>query len=131
MLATRAAIVAGLLVLGGCAESTVIRTHPPGASLWINDTYLGQTPVEYGCSRDAFGGPHHYRLELAGYRTAEGELRKHVMAGRIVAADLTLGLSLIFKRPTGFRDRYDFALVPELRPLASAVPAPSASAADR
>ncbi|HYR95918.1 MAG TPA: PEGA domain-containing protein, partial [Candidatus Binatus sp.] len=105
----RAAAVA-LLALTGCGESTLIRSHPPGATVWINDSLVGKTPVEYSCDRASFSHAQRYRLELDGYQTSEGELSKRVKPGRLVGAYFSAGISLIFKRPTGFRDRYDFAL---------------------
>jgi hypothetical protein len=44
------------------------------------------------------------------------------MPGRIVGGSFSLGISLLFRPPTGFRDRYDFALVPRLRSLPSDAP---------
>ena len=116
-----AAIALGVLVCTGCAETTLIRSQPPGATLWVNDVMVGATPVEYTCSRAEFAHPQRFRLELQGYQPAEGELRRRVMPGRIVGGCFSLGISLLFKRPTGFRNRYDFALVP--RPRAITEPA--------
>lgn len=130
MLATRRAAAVALLALTGCGESTLIRSQPPGASVWINDSLVGKTPVEYSCGRASFSHPQRYRLELDGYQTAEGQFSKRVKPGRIVGAYFSAGISLIFKRPTGFRDRYDFALVPRLRPLAMSTPEPAEAAVD-
>jgi hypothetical protein len=126
MLATRRAAVVALFALTGCAESTLIRSQPTGASVWINEAFVGTTPVEYTASRASFAHPHRYRLELAGYQTAEGALSTRIKPGRLVGGSFSLGISLIFKRPTGFRDRYDFTLVPKLRPLAVTEPAEGA-----
>jgi len=131
VLTMRQASVLVLLVVTGCGESTLIRSQPPGATVWINDSLVGKTPVEYSCGRASFSHPQHYRLELAGYQTAEGQLSKRVKPGRLVGASFSLGISLLFKGPTGFRDRYDFALVPRLRPLAMSAPEPADAAAGR
>ena len=111
-------VVVGLIPLCclACGESTLIRTRPEGAKLWMNDSYLGTTPVEYSCSRAKFSEPQRYRLELEGYQTSQGELSHYVHAGRIVAAGFSFGISMIFKRPVGFRDEYAFSLVPQLPP---------------
>ncbi len=131
MPATRRALAVLLLTVTGCGESTLIRSQPPGATVWINDGLVGKTPVEYSVSREAFSRRQHYRLELAGYETAEGELSRRVKPGRLVGAYFSLGISLIFKRPMGFRDRYDFALVPQLPPLARQEPEPPGAASER
>jgi hypothetical protein len=115
-LATKAAVWTLTLFCLGCGESTVIRTRPEGAKLWMNDTYVGTTPVEYFCSRAKFSQPQRYRLGLDGYETSQGELSRHVHPGRIIGGGFSLGISMIFKRPVGFRDRYDFSLVPQLPP---------------
>ncbi len=111
-----AAVSLVILCCLGCGESTLIRTRPEGARLWMNDHYVGTTPVEYSCSRAKFSQPQRYRLELDGYQTSQGQLSRHVHPGRIIGAGFSLGISMIFKRPVGFRDRYDFSLVPQLPP---------------
>jgi hypothetical protein len=82
----------------------------------MNDQYVGTTPVEYSCSRAKFSETQRYRLELDGYQTSQGELSRHIHPGRIIGAGFSLGISMIFKRPLGFRDTYDFSLVPDLSP---------------
>jgi PEGA domain-containing protein len=98
----------------GCGESTLLRSRPAGAKVWVNDKYIGTTPVEYFCPRPEFSQPQRYRLELDGYLPSQGELSRYVHPGRIIGGGFSLGISLIFKRPVGFRDRYDFSLVPEV-----------------
>jgi hypothetical protein len=131
MPAIRRAVAVLLLAVTGCAESTLIQSRPPGATVWINDSLVGKTPVVYSVSRETFSRRQHYRLELAGYETSEGELSRRVKAGRVVGGYFSLGISFIFKRPTGFRDRYDFALVPQLPPLARTEPEPPGAASER
>ena len=57
-----AAVSLVILCCLGCGESTLIRTRPEGARLWMNDHYVGTTPVEYSCSRAKFSQPQRYRL---------------------------------------------------------------------
>lgn len=116
-LSRMAAITVATLLCLGCGESAVIRSRPPGAKVWVNDKYIGTTPVDYFCPRATFSQPQRYRLELDGYQPSQGELSRHIHPGRIIAAGFSAGISMIFKRPVGFRDRYDFALVPQLPPL--------------
>lgn len=61
-------------LLTGCAESTRVRTTPPGATLYVNDEFVGITPVQYKIDRSKWPSTFRYRLELDRYRTKEGEL---------------------------------------------------------
>jgi hypothetical protein len=121
----RVLAITAILGCVGCGESTLVRSRPDGAKLWVNDRFIGPTPVEYSCSRSEFSRPQRFRLELDGYQTAEGELRKRVMPGRIVGGSFSFGISLLFKRPTGFRDRYDFALIPRPPSFPTDAPPPT------
>jgi hypothetical protein len=108
----RYATVLLALLCAGCAEHTVIRSEPPGADLYVNERFVGVTPVEYSVSRAEFSTPLMVCLEREGYRLFRDELPKTVGAGRIVGGGFSLGISLIFKRPTTLRGHYDFLLVP-------------------
>src|SRR5437868_3624287 len=65
---------------GGCAtlitgaghdQAIKFRTSPPGASVFVDDTLVGKTPMTWRVARDEH---HKVRLELAGYRTEMHEL---------------------------------------------------------
>jgi hypothetical protein len=79
-------IVAALLA-GGCSESTMIRTNPPGASVYVNERYLGASPVEFEAKSWSVR-PHAYRYRIAkaGYVEREGEVSARLSVGRIIAA---------------------------------------------
>lgn len=36
-----------LLALNACSESTMIRTDPPGATVWVNGDKLGTSPIKF------------------------------------------------------------------------------------
>jgi len=112
----RYATVLIALLCAGCAEHTVIRSEPPGAALYVNERFIGVTPVEYSVSRAEFSKPLMACLERDGYRLLRDELPKTVGAGRIVGGGFSFGISFIFKRPTTLRGYYDFMLVPESGP---------------
>src|SRR5206468_4540450 len=99
-----------LLLLVGCAGRAWVRSAPSGAKVYVNDQFVGVTPVVYSVRRPEFNGPLRYRLELDGHQPAEGQLQKRVGPARIVGACFSLGLSLLFKPATTLRDRYDVPL---------------------
>lgn len=76
-----------LVVVGGCSESTVIRTNPPGASVYVNERYLGASPVEFEAkSWSVRPRLYRYRVAKAGYLQSEGEVPARLSIGRIIAA---------------------------------------------
>lgn len=83
----RSALPPLALVVGGCSESTVIRTNPPGASVYVNERYLGASPVEFEAKSWSVR-PHlyRYRVAKAGYLQSEGEVPARLSIGRIIAA---------------------------------------------
>jgi hypothetical protein len=96
--------------LGGCAESTVIRTYPTGAKVSVNDLVVGVSPVVYTIKHSEIGEPHRVRAEFRGLPPREGELRTRICPGRIVGGIFTLGITLLFRGPTCFVSPQDFAL---------------------
>ena len=81
-------------VLTACSESTIIRTNPPGASVYVNERYLGASPAEFETkSWDVRPHAYHYRVVKAGYGPQEGELPARLSIGRIVTAYLSACLS--------------------------------------
>lgn len=103
--------VACALVLAGCSESTVVRSYPPGAKLYVNGVFVGVTPVNYTVDRSQFSsGDFSVRVDRPGYASAEGVLRKQVCPGRVTGGVFTLGILFLFKRPTCFVSPQDFSL---------------------
>jgi hypothetical protein len=107
----RVGVIALSVAMVGCAESTVIRSYPPGAKLLVNDHFKGITPVVLTVRRSEFVDANfRVRLEHDGYATADEKLQKRVCGGRIVGGVFTLGFVLLFKRPTCFASPQDFVL---------------------
>jgi hypothetical protein len=75
------------VVLAACSESTVIRTNPPGASVYVNERYVGASPAEFSAKSWSVR-PHayRYRIVMPGYDETEGEIVARLSVGRIVAA---------------------------------------------
>jgi hypothetical protein len=75
------------LAVSACSESTIIRTNPPGASVYVNERYLGASPAEF-TAKSWSVKPHvyRYRVAKAGYLESEGEVPAHLSVGRIIAA---------------------------------------------
>jgi len=99
-------------MLLGCSESTMIRTYPPGSKLYVNDKFVGLTPVIFKVPRSEFGEDFRVRAEREGYATTDSTLQKRVCGGRIAGAIFTLGIVFIFKGPTCFASPQDFAMAP-------------------
>ncbi len=115
------------LALAGCSESTLIRSYPPGAKVYVDNQYQGVTPCGVTVPRSKFTSNVQARLERDGYEPLTATLREHVCGGRVVGGIFTLGIVFIFKRPTCFVDPQDFALtaLPSNTPAASSA-APAA-----
>ncbi|HJQ85597.1 MAG TPA: PEGA domain-containing protein [Candidatus Binatia bacterium] len=103
-----------------CSEHALVRSEPPGAAFYVNDRHVGETPLEVTVPRSAFVKPIRFRLERAGYEPREGTLSTRVSPGRIVGGAFSMGISLIFRRPTTLRRSYDFMLTPQEPPEAAA-----------
>jgi hypothetical protein len=117
-----------IIVFGGCAESTVIRTSPPGATIYCDGTLVGISPTSYRVPRSALSEPHTCRAELDGFEPADEQLRRTFAPGRAVGAVFTLGIVYLFKSPYSLRDQHDLVM----RKLSTAaVKQPQADALDR
>jgi hypothetical protein len=62
-----AAAAATLAVASGCASSTVLRSEPPGAKVFLNGELAGRTPLVMTDTK-IVGSITHVRLVLDGYR---------------------------------------------------------------
>lgn len=80
-------------VLAGCAESILIRSLPPGATVTVNKKIIGTTPVVFSApSKTLEHETFTYKVEAAGYRPAMGTLEMRVAPGRIVGYVFTAGI---------------------------------------
>lgn len=99
------------LILAGCAETTLIRSSPPGATVYVDGNLVGVSPVVYSAARSQFRNPHTCRVELEGYAPREEPLRTtFAVPGRALGAAFTLGILYVFKSPYAFRDTHDVVL---------------------
>jgi hypothetical protein len=103
------AALALLAIAGGCAERRlVITSEPAGATVWVNDTELGRTPVS---ASFLHYGTYDVRLRLEGYEPVVTSARAETPFYEFVGPDL-----ITEAIPTGVvtEIRWNFNLVPAL-----------------
>ncbi len=101
------AALALLAIAGGCAERRLIITsEPAGATVWVNDTELGRTPVS---ASFLHYGTYDVRLRLEGYEPVVTSARAETPFYEFVGPDL-----ITEAIPTGVvtEIRWNFNLVP-------------------
>jgi hypothetical protein len=110
----------------GCAESTVVRTVPSGTDVWVEGQFIGKSPATFVVSRSEWREVFQCHLEKEGYLQQDCEMHDTIGAGRIVGGVFSLGISLIFKRPSTLQSDCEFTLVrdPAYEPTRSAPPNP-------
>jgi hypothetical protein len=91
----------------------LIRTAPPNASVYVNGTFIGVSPVSYRVPEYRFSPHTTYRIEREGYEPLEGELRTYTPPGRIIGGIMGLGIPFAFRGVTAFRKNQDFELQPQ------------------
>lgn len=90
---TRSLLMFLLLLPIGCTEAVHITTSPPGGRVFVNNREAGIAPFDFEApSKDLPSTRYDYRIELAGYRPAEGTLPVRVSVGRVIGSVLTLGI---------------------------------------
>jgi hypothetical protein len=98
----RLGLLLAILMVSGCSETTRIYSDPPGATVWINNSALGETPVKFRArSWSVRPNVYRYRVEKDGYVTREGYLNPRLSVSRIVSAYLSSCM-------TCFRGFYEF-----------------------
>lgn len=65
-----AVFLALLLLLSSCVSTTTIMSRPPGAKVFINNEYVGETPVSYSDTK-IVGSLNYVSLEKEGYENLE------------------------------------------------------------
>jgi hypothetical protein len=121
-------------LLSGCAESTLVRSYPAGAKVFLNGDFKGITPIALTVPHAQFSaGTFRVRVEHEGYTSEERTLQTETCSGRVVGGVFTLGILLIFKPPTCFVSPQDFALnaEPGHIPTAEATPVHNETVEDR
>jgi hypothetical protein len=121
-------VVGAFFGVAGCAETTTIRTYPPGATVAVNGQPIGTGPIEFSVPRTQIpaGGVFHYQAERQGYRPAEGDFRTSPAKGRITGGIFTLGILFLFKNPTTLPEEIHVVLEPTNAPGTKAAADPAA-----
>ncbi len=102
-----------LLATSGCSEETLVRSTPPGATVFWGDRLVGRTPTEFVVKRAEWRDDFELRLEREGYQPTLITVPTHIAGGRVTGGIFTLGLLWLVKRPTTLPDRVDVELTPE------------------
>jgi hypothetical protein len=115
----RTVALAGLLLLASCAEGIGVQSYPDGASLYLNDKFVGKTPTVGWIPRSEWtGNAVPYRVQKDGYEPANGAFDLCVSGGRVTAGVFTVGFSLLFKPLNTFcTDPEIVQLIPKPFPL--------------
>ena len=87
--------IAVLISLIGCNTLVRIESEPPGADVYINEQYIGETPVEKSLS-DFVGNDYRVRLELEGHQEIRTELEKEVKADVLIIGLFLLCVPLLW-----------------------------------
>ncbi len=91
------------VLLCGCSESVRLKSSPPGASIYINEKAVGDTPVTFTTNPGAnMHGPWQYRLEYKGTPVGSGEIETRVSRGRVTGTVFTAGILMLFRSPRVF-----------------------------
>src|ERR1700704_5961761 len=69
------ALVCAAALAGGCASETVIRSNPPGAKVFIDGAYVGQTPYTMSDTK-IVGSTTGVRLEYPGFQPTSASIHR-------------------------------------------------------
>jgi len=73
------ALAIAFFFLFGCASSTLIKSNPPGAKLYLNGQDLGETPYTYS-DRAAAGTMRTVTLKKEGYKDFNGTIKREQLS---------------------------------------------------
>jgi hypothetical protein len=92
------------------------RKHsPPGAKFYVEEQFIGVTPLTYSVTPDGPKSPIHYTLQKDGYVTASGFLNVRFSRGRVVGAIFTLGiLAFLIEMKTVTPHQLELGLIPAI-----------------
>jgi len=119
--------LASLLFFTSCASTTTILSRPPGAKVFINGEYIGETPVSYTDTKVAFS-TNHVTIEKEGYenfhtyftRSEEPEV------GAIIASFFTFFIPLLWVAKYKPSRTYDLIPLGEIKePTSTRMPSKS------
>jgi hypothetical protein len=112
-----------LVAFTGCASTTVIRSNPSGARVFLNGEPVGQTPYTMTDTK-IVGSTTSVRLEAPGYETTTGAISRseEFDVGACIGGVLVL---VPFLWIMGYKPDHTF----EMRPVAAGAPGPAPVAA--
>lgn len=113
----RAAAAATLLAFAaGCSSTTVIKSHPPGAKLYLDGEPVGTTPYVM-TDQKIVGSATRVRLVLDGYEPYEAVIQRNEQfdAGACIGGVLVL---FPFIWIMGYKPEHNYELTPVRVPLA-------------
>lgn len=92
-----ALLVAFSLLFMSCTSTTLIKSTPTGATLYVEGIKKGVTPVEHtDASVSLFGSKKQIKLEKEGYKTLNDSISKEKFnVGRLIAA-LFIGPAILW-----------------------------------
>ena len=70
------ALVVVVMIVSGCAQKNMIRTEPPGAKIYVDGSYAGESPLQYTFDRP-FRYSYFIEAKLDGYHTEATTARLH------------------------------------------------------
>lgn len=105
-------LLASSLFLVSCSSYTAIETNPPGAKVFVNQAYIGKSPVVYRDSK-ILGTSQIIKIEYPGYETLYAPLSRteKPMVGPIVGGFFTGGITFLWA--LGYDEYRAFELTPE------------------
>ena len=65
------------LMLVGCGSHRMIRTEPPGATIYVDGRKIGKSPIAYKFGKSGFRYGYKVRAELDGYYPEEEVIKSH------------------------------------------------------
>ncbi|WP_248359079.1 PEGA domain-containing protein [Anaeromyxobacter oryzae] len=114
------AAATALLVASGCASSTIIRSEPPGAKVYLNGEMAGRTPLVMSDTK-IVGSTTYVRLVLDGYQPFDGVIQRNESfdVGACIGGVLVF---FPFLWIMGYKPDHNFELTPLRVPPAEPAP---------
>lgn len=103
-------IATAAVLLFGCSTTTTIHSSPPGAKLYLDGVYRGETPITMSLPDGTDHGYKRLRLEKEGHLPLDAALGRRQDGGRLVCGYFCLfPLLWMYK----WDDSYSFTLEPQ------------------
>lgn len=112
----------------GCVSTTLIRSEPSGAKLYLDGEAVGKTPYSMSDTK-IVGSSTHVKLVLDGYEPFDANIQRNEVfdAGACIGGLLVLFPFLWIQ---GYKPQHNYELSP-LRPPATPAPAPASADSPR